>query len=76
MKVPINEIVDLEVFIVVAPGIEKCFSHLDPAEVTDELDDGKDWNVHLWGVNKERIPGVRDGHVDAESDQSGPKLIE
>ena len=69
MKVPINEIVDLEVLIVIAPGIEKCLSHLDPAKVTNELDDGEDWDEHLWSVSKERIPGVRDGHVDAESDQ-------
>ena len=37
LKVSVNEIINLEVFIIITPRIEKSFSNLDPTNVTNKL---------------------------------------
>ena len=44
LKIPINEVVDLEILIVISPRIEKCFSNLDPTKIRDKFNQGEDWN--------------------------------
>ena len=39
LKVPVDQVVDLEILVVVTPGVEKRLGHLDPAQVSDELQD-------------------------------------
>ena len=39
LKISVDEVVDLEVFIVVTPWVEKSLCDLDPAEVANELQD-------------------------------------
>ena len=38
LDVPVDQVVDLEVFVVVAEGVEQGLRNLDPTHVTDELD--------------------------------------
>jgi hypothetical protein len=45
LKVSVDDEVDLEILVVVAPRIEQRFRNLDPAKVSDELDDGEDREV-------------------------------
>jgi hypothetical protein len=40
----------LKVLIIVTPWVEECFSNLDPTEVSNELNQGKDGNVNHRGV--------------------------
>ena len=42
LKVSLNEVVDVKIFIVITPWIEQSFSNLDPTNVTDELNDGEE----------------------------------
>ena len=39
LKVPVDQVVDLEILVVVTPGVEERLGHLDPAQVSDELQD-------------------------------------
>ena len=41
LKVSVDQVVDLEILVVVAPRIEKSFGYLDPTKVTDELKDAE-----------------------------------
>ncbi len=70
LEVPINEIIDLEVLVIIPPGIEQGFSNLDPTKVSDELDEGEDGNVDHWRVEVERLV-VRNADADL-LEQVGP----
>ncbi len=50
LEVPVDEVVDLEVLVVVAEGIEQRLRHLDPPLVADELEDGEEGHVDGRGV--------------------------
>ena len=50
LKVPVDQVIDLEIFVIVAPWIEQRLGHLDPTQVGDELDVGEDGDVHEWSV--------------------------
>ena len=54
LEVPVNEVVDLEVLVIISPRVEKGFSNLDPPKVADEFDDGEDRKVDDRGVIGER----------------------
>ena len=55
LEVSVNEIIDLEVFVVISPRVEQRLSHFDPSHVTDEFEDGKNRNVNVRRVTIERI---------------------
>jgi hypothetical protein len=67
LEIPIDEVVDLEVLVIVTPGVEQRLCNLDPTKVTDELDDGVVGDVDGRRVEEERVPAVRQGDVDAGS---------
>jgi hypothetical protein len=60
----IDEVIDLEIFVVVTPGVEECLSHLDPAKVTDELYDGVVGDENDWRVVEEWAADLGYGYVD------------
>ncbi len=41
LKISVNEIVNLEILIIITPWIEEGFRNLDPAKVTNKLNDGE-----------------------------------
>ena len=54
LHVAVDEVVDLKVLVVVAERVEQGFCNLDPAAVTDELQDGEDGDVEVGCVLIER----------------------
>ena len=50
LEVAVDQVVDLKVLVVIAKRVEQCLCHLDPAAVADELQDGEDGDVEVWGV--------------------------
>ncbi len=53
LHVPVDQPVELEVFIVIAKGIDELFCDLEQAHVKEELEHGVNWNVE---VNVHRHP--------------------
>jgi len=51
LKISVNEIVNLEVFIIITPRVKESFSNLDPSQVSDELNEREQWNMDNWGVD-------------------------
>ena len=49
MKVPVDQIVDVKVLIVLAKGVDQGLCHVEPAKVEDELEDPKDGDEHVVG---------------------------
>ena len=50
LEVPVNDVVDLKVLVVVPEWVEEHLCHLDPAHVAEELDDGEEGDVNIWSV--------------------------
>ena len=50
LEVPVNDVVDLKVLVVVPKRIEQRLCHLNPAHVAEELDDGEEGDVNIWSV--------------------------
>ena len=67
LEISVDEIVDLEVFVVIAPRIEKGLCNLNPTHVPDELEDGEDRNVDVRRVVLERV-GRGEGDVEGRED--------
>lgn len=65
LKVSIDEVVDLKILVVVAPRIKQRLGNLDPAKVTDELNDGVVWKENDGCMTVERAPAVYYCYVDA-----------
>ena len=74
LEVSVNEVVDLKVFIVIAPRIEERFRNLDPTHVTDELQDGEDRNVDIRRVVLERVD-CGEGDVESREDFVIPEVL-
>ena len=55
LKIPINEVVYLEILIVISPWVEKCFGNLDPSEICNKFNQGEDRNEDHWGVEIKRF---------------------
>ena len=63
LEVPVDEVVDLEVLVVIAKGVEEGLGNLDPSHVGDELYNREKWNKHIWSVGIKR--GAR-GEADIQ----------
>ena len=50
LEVPVNHVVDLEVLVVVAEGVEQRLRHLDPAHVAEQLYEGEEGEVEVGRV--------------------------
>ena len=55
LQVPVYQIVYIEVFVVISERIQQLLSHLDPAHVADELDDGEEGEVDIRSVGREGV---------------------
>ena len=55
LKVSINEIIDLKVFIIISPGIEKSFSNLDPTQVSNEFNHQIELKNITFAYNEEPV---------------------
>ena len=63
LQVPVYQIVYIEVFVVISERVQQLLSHLDPAHVADELDDGEEGEVDIRSVGRE---GVVSRELDGE----------
>ena len=52
---PVNQVIDLEILVVLAEGIEQRLRHFDPAHVAEKLQDGEERDVEVRCVLVERI---------------------
>ncbi len=50
LEVPVNEVVNLKVLIVVAKWVEQCFGHLDPSHVAKQFGQGEEGYIEVGGM--------------------------
>ena len=50
LNVPVDDVVDVEVLVVVAKGVDQSCSHMHPSTVEDELEDGEEGDDKILDV--------------------------
>ena len=45
LEISVDEVVDLEIFVIVSPWIEQGFGNLDPTKIGDKFNQSEDWNM-------------------------------
>jgi len=48
LKVSVNDVINLKIFIIITPRIEQSLGYLDPTKVSNKFNDGEDWDVGDW----------------------------
>ena len=64
LEIPVDQVINLKVFFIVAPRIEQRFGNFDPTHVSDKLEYPKNRNVDVRGVSQEGLAGW-EGDVQA-----------
>ena len=49
LKVPVDQVVDVKVLVVLAEGVDQGLCNVEPAKVEDELEDAKQGDEHVVG---------------------------
>ena len=50
LHIPVDDVVDVEVFVVVAKRVDKSCSDMEPSTVEDELENGEEWDDKILDV--------------------------
>ena len=50
LHIPVDDVVDVEVFVVVSKRVDQGCSHMEPSTVEDELEDGEEWDDKILDV--------------------------
>ena len=55
VKLPVDQVVDVKVLVVLAKGVDQGLCNVEPAKVEDELEDAKQGDEHV--VGRLVVPG-------------------